>query len=101
MCGGDGGDWRRWVNWTSASSRFYSNPAEDFGRDTSDATKIAYITPRYAGLQLGVSFSPDRNEDGRFRDSDNNGSEQSYWELGANYRSEEHTSELQSLMRIS
>lgn len=83
--GGDGGDWRRWVNWTTASNRFYSNPAEDFGRDTSDAPKIAYYTPRIAGFQVGASFSPDRNDAGRFRDPDNNGSEQSFWELGANY----------------
>jgi outer membrane protein OmpU len=83
--GGDGGDWRRWVNWTTASNRFYSNPAEDFGRDTSDAPKIAYITPRIAGFQAGASFSPDRNDAGRYRDPDNNGTEQSFWELGVNY----------------
>ncbi len=83
--GGTGGDWRRWVNWTTASNRFYSSPSEDFARDTSDAPKIAYITPRIAGFQAGVSFSADRNDAGRYRDPDNNGSEQNFWELGLNY----------------
>ena len=81
--GGVGGDWRRWVNYTTASTRVWTN-AEDV-RDTSDATKIAYITPRFAGFQAGVSFSPDRDTDGRYRDPDNNGTEQSWWELGINY----------------
>ena len=84
--GGTAGDFRRWVNWTTATTRFWSNAMDV--RDTSDATKIAYITPRFAGFQAGVSFSPDREEEGRFRSSDsrtNDASEQSWWELGANY----------------
>jgi predicted porin len=81
--GGTGGDFRRWVNWTTATTRMWSNAADV--RDTSDATKITYITPRFAGFQAGVSFSPDRETDGRYRDPDNNGSEQSFWELGVNY----------------
>jgi predicted porin len=81
--GGTGGDWRRWVNYTTATTRVWSN-SEDV-RDTSDATKIAYITPRFAGIQAGVSFSPSRDEEGRFRDADNDGSEQSFWEGGINY----------------
>jgi len=81
--GGVGGDFRRWVNWTTATTRVWSN-ADDV-RDTSDASKIAYITPRFAGFQAGVSFSPDRNEEGRFRSPDNDGTEQSFWEGGVNY----------------
>ena len=81
--GGTGGDFRRWVNWTTATTRVWSNSADI--RDSSDASKIAYITPRFAGFQAGVSFSPDREEEGRFRDSDNNGSEQNFWEGGINY----------------
>ncbi len=54
-------------------------------RDSSDSTKIAYITPRFAGFQAGVAFSPDRNDDGRYRDPDGNGSEENFWEFGANY----------------
>jgi predicted porin len=81
--GGTGGDFRRWVNWTTVTTRFWSNAADV--RDTSDATKITYITPRFAGFQAGVSFSPDRDTDGRFRAPDNDGSEQSFWELGVNY----------------
>jgi len=81
--GGVGGDFRRWVNWTTASTRFWSNAADP--RDSGDSSKIAYITPRFAGFQAGVSFSPDRDEEGRYRDPDNNGSEQSFWEGGINY----------------
>jgi predicted porin len=81
--GGIGGDFRRWVGWDTASSRFWSNAAD--ARDTSDANKIAYITPRFAGIQAGVSFSPDRDDDGRYRDPDNNNTEQSFWEFGLNY----------------
>jgi predicted porin len=83
--GGTGGDWRRWVNWTTASNRFYSSPSEDFGRDTSDATKVTYITPRFAGFQAGVAFVPSRASEGRFRDPDIGSDEQSFWELGLNY----------------
>jgi outer membrane protein OmpU len=81
--GGIAGDFRGWVNWTTATSRVWSNA--DDPRDSSDATKITYITPRFAGFQFGVSFGPDRNEEGRFRDVDNNGTEQSFWEFGSNY----------------
>jgi len=81
--GGIAGDFRRWVNWTTVTTRFWSNAADV--RDTSDATKITYITPRIAGFQAGASFSPSRDEEGRFRDVDNNGSDQSAWELGVNY----------------
>lgn len=81
--GGSGGDFRRWVNWSTATTRVHSNAADT--RDSSDATKVAYITPRFAGFQAGVSFSPDREEEGRYRDPDNNGSEQNFWEGGINY----------------
>jgi predicted porin len=81
--GGTGGDFRRWLNWSTPTNRFWSN-ASDM-RDTSDAAKIAYITPRFFGFQAGVSFSPDRDSEGRYRDPDNNGTEQNFWEFGINY----------------
>lgn len=83
--GGVGGDFRRWVNWTTASTRVHSNSMD--ARDSSDASKIAYITPRFAGFQAGVSFSPDRDEEGRYRDPDTlaSGTEQNFWEGGINY----------------
>jgi len=81
--GGIAGDFRAWLNWTTVTTRFWSNAADV--RDTSDAVKIAYITPRLAGFQGGVSFSPDRDSEGRFRDVDNNNSDSSAWELGLNY----------------
>ncbi len=80
---GVAGDFRGWVNWTTASTRVMSN-ANDI-RNSSDSTKIAYITPRFAGFQLGTAFSPDRSDDGRYRDPDGNGSEENFWEFGANY----------------
>ncbi len=37
--------------------------------DTEDATKISYFTPRFAGFQVGVSFTPDSGHDlGEARD---------------------------------
>lgn len=82
--GGVGGNnWRRWANFTTASSRIWRSAADL--RDTNDSTKIAYITPRFSGFQAGVSFSPDRDNEGRYRDPDNNGTEQSFWETGMSY----------------
>lgn len=82
--GGIAGDFRGWVNWTTASTRVYSNA--DDPRDSGDSTKIAYITPRFAGFQAGVSFSPDRDDEGRYRDPDNSSNgEENFWELGLNY----------------
>ncbi|MGL4426414.1 MAG: porin [Alphaproteobacteria bacterium] len=36
----------------------------DLPGDTGDATKIAYVTPRLEGVQLGISFAPDTKHDG-------------------------------------
>lgn len=81
--GGIGGDFRRWLNWSTPTNRFWSNAGDM--RDSSDAAKIAYITPRFFGFQAGISFSPDRDSEGRYRDPDNNGTEQNFWEFGVNY----------------
>ncbi len=83
--GGVAGNYRRWVNWTTASTRVFSNAGEI--RDSGDSTKIAYITPRFAGFQAGVSFTPDRDDAGRIRATDGlaGGGEENNWELGVNY----------------
>ncbi|MGL5784111.1 MAG: porin [Alphaproteobacteria bacterium] len=39
----------------------------DLPGDTGDATKIAYVTPRLEGVQLGISFAPDTKHDGSAR----------------------------------
>ena len=35
----------------------------DLAGDTEDATKISYFTPRFLGIQAGVSFTPDSGHD--------------------------------------
>ena len=54
--------------------------------DTSDATKVSYFTPRWSGLQLGASWTPDS---GVSFDSgagqDNNGDRENTLGLGLNY----------------
>ena len=59
---------------------------------TGDNEKLIYFTPRIAGLQLGVSYMPDRCEEagcggqGVGAEADNNANQQSEaFELGVNY----------------
>lgn len=40
-----------------------SRPGPDLIGDTEDATKISYFTPRFLGIQAGVSFTPDSGHD--------------------------------------
>jgi hypothetical protein len=56
--------------------------------DTGDATKIAYFTPRWNGLQFGVSLTPDsgaRGDDNVAGDADNDGDRENTIGLGLNY----------------
>ncbi|MFN4281148.1 MAG: porin [Alphaproteobacteria bacterium] len=81
-------DWRRWSLWretgagASTASFFQTDKAH---RDSSDATKISYFTPRVAGLQLGASYSASRNDNGRSRAADTGTAEANFWEFGATY----------------
>lgn len=52
---------------------------------TDDATKVAYFTPRFAGFQLGASFTPDSGQTGFTRDPDNDGDFESVIGAGVNY----------------
>lgn len=55
--------------------------------DTSDATKISYYTPRIAGFQAGVSFTPNVNQDGQAKRSDRDDTGfQNHWALGLAYQ---------------
>jgi predicted porin len=81
--GGIGGDFRRWIGWNTANNGLWSN-SEDV-LDTSDAVKIAYFTPRVAGFQAGVSFTPDEEDLSHDRDTDGNGTMQNWWETGISY----------------
>ncbi len=53
---------------------------------TSDDTKIIYFTPRFAGLQLGVGWTPDTGQDGGEGISDNDGDFENVYSLGVNYQ---------------
>ena len=51
----------------------------------SDATKLIYFTPRFAGFQLGVSHTPDSGVNGRATFLDNDGSFEKVWSFGGNW----------------
>lgn len=56
--------------------------------DTGDATKISYFTPRWNGLQLGASFTPDSGaifDDNISGDPDNDGDRNNTIGVGLNY----------------
>lgn len=62
-------------------------PAGYIGRDSDDATKVLYQTPRLLGLQLGVSYAPTRHSLGE--DIVNPGGglhERHLYEVALNYR---------------
>ena len=50
--------------------------------DTSDATKISYYTPRFAGFQVGASITPTLNQGDNFKVDTNY---EDIYGLGANY----------------
>ncbi len=59
--------------------------------DTADATKVTYFTPRFSGLQAGVSYAPERDslasgEGVQF--NDNVGNHDNAFEFGLNYKGE-------------
>ena len=57
--------------------------------DTSDATKVSYFTPRWNGLQLGVSWTPDSGhtfDEGIGNSPDNDGSLENAVGFGINYK---------------
>ena len=56
---------------------------------SSDATKIIYFTPRFAGLQLGASWTPDNGQKGGQdlkKQPDNNGDFENVYSLGVNFQ---------------
>ena len=53
---------------------------------SSDRTKITYITPKFSGLQAGISYTPDGGANGAsFGEKDNNGSWEDMMEFGLRY----------------
>lgn len=64
-------------------------PVDHLGRDSDDATKILYETPRLLGLRAGVSYAPERQslvED--IAAQSPVPEEEGFWELGLNYRAD-------------
>jgi predicted porin len=54
---------------------------------TSDNTKVTYFTPRFAGFQVGASWTPDASQDGGDdTDGDDAVSNDSLYSLGLNYQ---------------
>ena len=55
--------------------------------DTGDATKISYYTPRWSGLQLGASWTPDSGAafDQGANEPDNDGDRENTFGAGLNY----------------
>jgi outer membrane protein OmpU len=55
--------------------------------DSGDATKVMYLTPRFAGIQAGVSYATQNQSDGQnvVALKANTPSYKDFWEFGANY----------------
>jgi hypothetical protein len=77
--GGIDGDVDRWFTNTSAATSFPDII------DSSDNTKITYYTPRFSGVQAGVSFTPALNSTGLNVANENSGSFENHIGLGLNY----------------
>ncbi len=54
---------------------------------TEDSTKVTYYTPRFSGLQLGVSYTPDQGDGGTAAGftGENNGDQENVFGLGLGY----------------
>jgi len=71
---GDGDDM------TTLASAFFPNIAGD----SSDASKITYYSPRFSGVQIGVSYTPDLSQQGDQNPKDD-GLFQDHIGVGVNY----------------
>jgi len=75
--------YRRWTDTASFSNDMWVAGVDP--ENTSDATKIMYYTPKFAGFQAGVSYSADSADNGRSRSADNNDTFENWWETGVSY----------------
>jgi outer membrane protein OmpU len=64
------------------SAAAFNGPSASF---TGDATKLTYFTPRFFGLQIGASWTPDSNHDGGSAPSDADTAFVSVASAGINY----------------
>jgi len=85
-----------YLDWVQSTSRPAGN-VEDTGGgmikplDTDDSTKVTYYTPRYMGLQGGISYAPeseDQNNGEQVQFDNTAGDQEDAFELGLNYRNE-------------
>ncbi len=65
--GGVDGNWTDYID-AGVISRMWDEP--DDNEDSSDATKIIYVTPRVGGFGAGVSWTPDTGAHGQATDTD-------------------------------
>jgi outer membrane protein OmpU len=57
-----------------------------YGVDSSDSTKVMYLTPRFAGFQAGVSFATENGSEAQnVVTSETATGYKDFWEFGANY----------------
>ena len=91
--GGIGGNFRRFVGWNTVNAQLHDNDMDV--TDSGDSTKIAYVTPRIAGLQAAVSFTPNSSDTSQDRFSDGasfsidedlvTSAQENYFEMGLGY----------------
>lgn len=69
-------------NLASTGAALRTGPSPNF---VGDATKIIYFTPRFSGVQLGASYTPDSNDNGGATSDASDGGFQDVIDLGINY----------------
>jgi outer membrane protein OmpU len=73
----------------SAGTLFGARPFFDLVKapDSSDATKVMYLTPRFAGIQAGISYATQNESNGQnvVALKADTPSYKDFWEFGANY----------------
>jgi predicted porin len=73
----------------STGTLFGARPFFDLVKapDSSDATKVMYLTPRFAGIQAGVSYATQNESNGQnvVALKADTPSYKDFWEFGANY----------------
>ncbi|WP_169566026.1 porin [Sneathiella limimaris] len=77
------------LNDPNAEAAGFTTPATS-ATEVSDADKITYFTPRFSGFQLGVSFTPDGDEEtgtgaSPYAVIKDEGAEDEAYSIGANY----------------
>ncbi len=82
--GGVDGNWQDFIDAQTLNSRLWDEP--DDNEDSSDATKIIYVTPRVGGFGGGVSFTPDLDAHGQATSRDDEGDFQNAWALAVDFK---------------